>query len=124
MENTDDDKKNHAFLNDNRKWKLSSRAYDLQPEFQGIGYQQVIGGAQAHEPSIENALLHAGSLLTSAEANAEVAQMLAVLSRWPEPFRHAGVSERDIDALQRFVLIDRQLEAVSRAEQCASFLRP
>ncbi|SAK79634.1 putative protein related to capsule biosynthesis enzyme-like protein [Caballeronia hypogeia] len=111
MENTDDHEKNHAFLNDNGKWKLSP-AYDLQPQLQGIGYQQLIVGAQAHEPSIENALSHAGRfMLTSAEANAEVEHMLVVLSRWPEAFRQAGVSERDIDACQRFVLVDRQLDA-------------
>ena len=111
MENTDDHEKNHAFLNDKGKWKLAP-AYDLQPQLQGIGYQQLIIGAQAHEPSIANALSDAGRfMLTSAEANAEVERMLEVLSQWPKKFRQAGVSERDIEVCQRFVLVDRQLEA-------------
>jgi serine/threonine-protein kinase HipA len=111
MENTDDHEKNHAFLNHNGKWKLSP-AYDLQPQLQGIGYQQLIVGSQAHEPSIENALSHAGRfMLTSAEASAEVERLLGVLSEWPEKFRRAGVSERDLEVCQQFVLVDRQLEA-------------
>jgi serine/threonine-protein kinase HipA len=111
MENTDDHEKNHAFLNDKGKWKLAP-AYDLQPQLQGIGYQQLIVGSRAHEPSIENALSDAGRfMLTSAEANDEVERMLGVLSQWPEKFRQAGVSERDIAVCQRFVLVDRQVEA-------------
>jgi HipA-like C-terminal domain len=111
MENTDDHEKNHAFLNDKGKWKLAP-AYDLQPQLQGIGYQQLVVGSRAHEPSIENALSDAGRfMLTGAEANDEVERMLEVLSRWPEKFRQEGVSERDIAVCQRFVLVDRQLEA-------------
>lgn len=74
--------------------------------------QQLIVGSQAHEPSIENALSHAGRfMLTRAEASAEVERLLGVLSAWPEKFRREGVSERDIEVCQQFVLVDRQLEA-------------
>ncbi|KND62162.1 hipa protein [Candidatus Burkholderia verschuerenii] len=108
MENTDDHEKNHAFLNHDGKWKLSP-AYDLQPQIQGIGYQQLILGVQAHEPSIANALSEAGRfMLTSSEANAEVERLIEVLSHWPKAFRAAGVSERDIETCQRFVLVERE----------------
>jgi serine/threonine-protein kinase HipA len=113
MENTDDHEKNHAFLNARGKWKLSP-AYDLQPQLQGIGYQQLRVGLRDHEPSVENVLSDAGRfMLTKEEATAEVERMLAVLAHWPERFDHAGVSKRDIDLCRRFVLVDREREALN-----------
>jgi serine/threonine-protein kinase HipA len=111
MENTDDHEKNHAFLNHAGKWKLSP-AYDLQPQIQGIGYQQLVVGAHAHEPSIGNALSDAGRfMLTAREANAEMERLVEILSRWPDAFRAAGVSERDIETCARFVLLERERDA-------------
>jgi serine/threonine-protein kinase HipA len=108
MENTDDHEKNHAFLNQKGKWKLSP-AYDLQPQLQGIGYQQLIVGAKAHEPTVENALSDTGRfMLTRTEASHEAERLLDVLSRWREHFRAEGVSERDIELCQRYVLVDRE----------------
>jgi serine/threonine-protein kinase HipA len=108
MENTDDHEKNHAFLNVDGKWKLAP-AYDLQPQLQGIGYQQLIVGTQAHEPSVENALSDAGRfMLTRAEASAEAERVLDVLTRWPEHFHAEGVSARDIEMCERFVLAQRE----------------
>jgi serine/threonine-protein kinase HipA len=112
MENTDDHEKNHAFLNVRGKWKLSP-AYDIQPQLQGIGYQQLRVGLRDHEPSIENILSDAGRfMLTNDEATTEVKRMLGVLAHWPERFRHTGVSGRDIDLCRRFVLVDRELEVL------------
>jgi serine/threonine-protein kinase HipA len=113
MENTDDHEKNHAFLNRAGKWKLSP-AYDLQPQLQGIGYQQLIVGTDAHEPTIANALSDAGRfMLTGAEANAEVERVLNGASRWADTFRSEGVSERDIDICNRFVLVVRERDATA-----------
>jgi serine/threonine-protein kinase HipA len=111
MENTDDHEKNHAFLNRGGKGKLSP-AYDLQPQLQGIGYQQLIVGTQAHEPSVANALSEAGRfMLTQSEASAEAERLLDVLSQWPDRFRNDGVSERDVEMCQRFVLAERARNA-------------
>jgi serine/threonine-protein kinase HipA len=86
-----------------------SPAYDIQPQLQGIGYQQLRVGLRDHEPSIENVLSDAGRfMLTKGEATAEVERMLAALAHWPERFSRAGVTERDIDLCRRFVLVDRE----------------
>ncbi|BCQ22313.1 type II toxin-antitoxin system HipA family toxin [Caballeronia sp. NK8] len=110
MENTDDHEKNHAFLNRDGNWKLSP-AYDLQPQLQAIGYQQLIVGDDAQTPTIANALSHAGRfMLTQAEARDEVNRLLDVLTLWPASFEASGVSGRDIDLCRRFVLVERERE--------------
>ena len=111
MENTDDHEKNHAFLFDNGKWKLSP-AYNIQPQIQNIGYQQLRVGILGHEPSTANAMSECGRfMLTKDEAIAEVERFIAVLGKWPERFAAAGVSESDIETCEQFVRVGREEEA-------------
>lgn len=106
MENTDDHEKNHALLNKDGKWLLAP-AYDLQPQLQGIHYQQLKVGRFDHEPSARNIMSDCGRfMLNEKEASAEFAKMLRVLGEWPERFAAAGVQEVDIDACREYLLVD------------------
>jgi serine/threonine-protein kinase HipA len=124
MENTDDHEKNHAFLHDGKSgWKLAP-AYDVQPQLQGIGYQQLRVGKMAHEPSIANVLSDCGRfMLTDGEAYEELERLTGVLSCWPEHFSAAGVSSQDIDLCQRYVLVGREM-ARTYGEVPASVVEP
>ncbi len=116
MENTDDHEKNHAFLRDGNGWKLAP-AYDIQPQLQGVGYQQLRVGKLAHEPSIKNVLSDCGRfMLTTDEAVSEVNRMVAVLMRWPEHFMAAGVSEADIALCRQYVRVEAQAACLLAAE--------
>ncbi|MDR5776980.1 MULTISPECIES: type II toxin-antitoxin system HipA family toxin [unclassified Caballeronia] len=111
MENTDDHEKNHAFLFERGKWKLSP-AYDIQPQIQNVGYQQLRVGVFGHEPSIANAMSECGRfMLTKEEASAEVERAVAILGNWPERFAEAGVAERDVATCMQFVRVRREQEA-------------
>ncbi|AOZ01608.1 HipA protein [Cupriavidus sp. USMAHM13] len=110
IENTDDHAKNHAFLHSGGdRWRLSP-VYDIQPQLQGIPYQQLIVGDAGTDPSLANALSQAGRfMLTPAEAYTEAEQLLDTVSRWREVFLESGVSERDIRELEPFMLRDAVL---------------
>jgi len=114
IENTDDHAKNHAFLHQGgENWRLSP-VYDVQPQLQGIPYQQMIVGDHGPDPTLENALSQAARfMLTPAEAHAEAEQILDVVSGWRETFAEAGVSERDIEACARYVPRDVDLPPVN-----------
>jgi HipA-like protein len=81
-------------------------AYDLQPQLQGIRYQQMKVGRFDYEPSMRNVLSNCGRfMLTEAEACSEIVQIMAVLERWQEQFAAEGVHEDDIEACARYVRV-------------------
>lgn len=105
MENTDDHEKNHGFLWQDGRWNLAP-AYDLQPQLQGIHYQQMKVGRFDYEPSMRNLLSHCGRfMLTEAEACSEIGRIIAVLEKWQEQFSAEGVREDDIEACARYVRV-------------------
>lgn len=110
IENTDDHAKNHAFLHQGAdRWRLSP-VYDVQPQLQGIQYQQLIVGDEGTDPTLTNALSQAGRfMLTPSEAYREVERLLDRVSGWREVFRESGVSERDIRELEPFMMRDSEL---------------
>ncbi|ODV41869.1 hypothetical protein AWV79_32080 [Cupriavidus sp. UYMMa02A] len=116
IENTDDHAKNHAFLHQGAdRWRLSP-VYDVQPQLQGIPYQQLIVGDDGTDPTLANALSQASRfMLTPVEARAEVEQILEIMSGWREAFLESGVCERDIRELERFMVRDSELPPLSRS---------
>ncbi|KAF7961616.1 hypothetical protein AWV80_31315 [Cupriavidus sp. UYMU48A] len=110
IENTDDHAKNHAFLHQGgENWRLSP-VYDVQPQLQGIPYQQLIVGDHGTDPTLANALSQASRfMLTPAEAHAEVEKIVETVSGWREVFLESGVCERDIRELERFIVRDSEL---------------
>ncbi|QYY34058.1 MULTISPECIES: type II toxin-antitoxin system HipA family toxin [Cupriavidus] len=110
IENTDDHAKNHAFLHHGgENWRLSP-VYDVQPQLQGIPYQQLIVGDHGTDPTLANALSQASRfMLTPAEAHAEVEKIVETVSGWREVFFESGVCERDIRELERFIVRDSEL---------------
>ncbi|ARL04280.1 type II toxin-antitoxin system HipA family toxin [Burkholderia pseudomallei] len=113
MENTDDHEKNHAFLWQDGHWALAP-AYDVQPQLQGIHYQQLKVGRLDYEPTIRNALSDCGRfMLTEPEARREVGKMMGVLAKWPEQFAAAGVRDDDIEACARYVRVDEMAKELA-----------
>lgn len=114
MENTDDHEKNHAFLWQDGRWNLAP-AYDVQPQLQGIHYQQLKVGRFDYEPSMRNVLSNCGRfMLTEAEARGEIGQMMAVLEKWREHFTVAGVREDDIEACARYVRVGEMVNELEK----------
>lgn len=116
IENTDDHEKNHAFLFGADGWRLAP-AYDVQPQLQGVGYQQLLLGKTGHEASLSNALSEVGRfMLTQSEASHQVDIMIDMLLDWKDVFRNCGVSDQDIDACDRYMLkapgVSERLKAV------------
>jgi serine/threonine-protein kinase HipA len=104
IDNTDDHAKNHAFLYRDGLWYLSP-AYDMLPQRQGVGYQQLKVGKRGHEPSLDNILSDSVRfLLKRNEANEILAEVMQRLAKWPEIFRREGVAPRDIDACAGYVM--------------------
>lgn len=109
IENTDDHEKNHGFLCRAGRWNLSL-AYDVQPQLQGLHYQQLRIGKAGTEPSLANALSDRGRfMLSDDEAIAEIDALLERVSGWREVFARAGVSQADIDECARYLRIDSAL---------------
>lgn len=105
MENTDDHEKNHAFLWQDRHWNLAP-AYDVQPQLQGIHYQQLKVGRLNYEPTMSNVLSDCGRfMLTEAEARKQISGMMSMLEKWQMHFADAGVRDDDIEACARYVRV-------------------
>lgn len=110
LENTDDHEKNHAFLWIDGKWNLAP-AYDIQPQLNGLGYQELVVGKDGNESSLQNVMSDCGRfMLTNEEARDEIDAMLRQLKDWPEAFASNGVSGRDIDVCKNYVLVEREAE--------------
>ncbi len=110
IENTDDHAKNHAFLNRaGTHWQLSP-VFDIQPQLQGIGYQQLIVGDAGHEPSMANALSQAARFMLTAEAaRAEAERVIGIVAGWQAVFAAHGVTDLDIHACETYVIRDATL---------------
>ncbi len=106
MENTDDHEKNHAFLWHSDRWNLSP-AYDIQPQLQNIGYQQLIVGKDRYEPTLQNVMSDCERfMLSEDEARSLLADMLERVSDWQQAFAIEGVSEQDIAQCRQYVRVD------------------
>lgn len=107
IDNTDDHAKNHAFLYRDGCWHLSP-VYDLQPQRQGISYQQLKVGKHGHEPSLGNILSDSARfLLKHHEAEEILTEITQSLAKWPEVFEHEGVSQQDIEACAPYIMNER-----------------
>jgi serine/threonine-protein kinase HipA len=103
VDNTDDHEKNHALLVvnlfNNGRLKLAP-AYDVLPTNSGQGFQEFICGTQGRDSTLENAMSQCDAFgLLPAEAAAEVAGVINVVSTWQAHFTQAGVTARDIESL-------------------------
>lgn len=104
LDNTDDHEKNHGFLFDGAHWNLAP-AFDVSPQLQGLGYQQLGVGENGTESSIENALSDCASFgLSEAAAQREIDLIAETLSQWPRIFAEEGVPPQDIESAVQFVM--------------------
>nr|WP_246541385.1 HipA domain-containing protein [Collimonas antrihumi] len=104
LENTDDHEKNHAFLFKERQWQLAP-AYDIQPQLQGLGYQQLRIGDDGHAPTLSNVLSASKRFLLKKEAAQNmVAEILVQVRDWRASFAQDGVSEHDIEMCSQYVM--------------------
>ena len=95
VDNTDDHEKNHSLLVvnpfENGRLKLAP-AYDVLPTNSGQGYQEFICGAHGRDSTLDNAMSQCDAFgLLPAEAAAEVASVIDVVSTWKEHFAKVGV---------------------------------
>jgi len=107
MDNTDDYERNHALLADDTGALRLSRAYDVLPSGQALGYPQLRLGAQGHDATLENALSelrHYG--MKPDRANAIVRLVARAVAGWKGHFQARGVSSADIEFLAQ--QIDRR----------------
>ncbi len=104
LDNSDDHEKNHGFLFDGRHWNLAP-AFDVSPQLQGLGYQQLGVGKNGMESTIENALSDCASFgLSKATAQREIDVIAETLSLWPRIFAEEGVPPQDIESAVQFVM--------------------
>jgi serine/threonine-protein kinase HipA len=110
IDNTDDHAKNHAFICRDGKWALSP-AYDMQPQCQGVEYQQLIVGKHGHVPNMANILSDSARFLLRHDAAITMLEdVIQQLERWPEIFEGAGVAPRDLNACAAYMLNDRRFD--------------
>lgn len=106
IENTDDHEKNHGFLWQAKQWNLAP-AYDIQPQLQGIHYQQLRVGKAGSEPTITNALSERGRFMLSGdEVRDELDTLLSKAATWRTVFERATVSKSDIEECARYLRIE------------------
>ncbi|GAA4337656.1 hypothetical protein GCM10023144_33670 [Pigmentiphaga soli] len=100
MDHTDDHEKNHALLMaDSGEYELSP-AFDVLPSGQALGFQQMRVGAAAADSTLENAPSESRQFgFKKGEAEVEIKRVCTIVAGWKEHFRHAGVSDTDIDLL-------------------------
>lgn len=81
IDNTDDHEKNHAFQWLGGKWELSP-VYDIHPQCQNIGYQQLRVGADGHDATLENAISECERfLLTKVKSRQVIDEIVSQASR-------------------------------------------
>jgi len=113
IDNTDDHEKNHVLVvSDAQTYELSP-AFDVLPSGQALGIQQMRVGTDAADSTLENALSEATAFALSKDAGVrEVRKIVAVVDRWIDHFKEAGVSRRDIaslaDQIDRPFLLDQR----------------
>lgn len=103
VENTDDHERNHSFIRHNGGWSLSP-AYDVLPQLQGVGYQQLAIGKSGSESSVENAISEPERfMLNRADAETILSDVMEKISCWKEVFMVSGVTEEDISRCERYI---------------------
>ncbi len=97
IDNTDDHEKNHVLLVDDAQQVGLSPAFDVLPSGQALGFQQMrVGEAQADSTLVNALSMHRQFGLDTADAQAQVREVVRVVTRWQAHFAKAGVSARDI----------------------------
>ncbi|GAA4026821.1 hypothetical protein GCM10022212_26050 [Actimicrobium antarcticum] len=120
IDNTDDHEKNHAFLMKAGRWELSP-AFDLQPQLQGLGYQQLRVGKQGSVSSLANAVSEAGRFMLKPEQAITLASGIAAcVADWASHFTKHGVSQADIAACKRFILRPELVDLRSQVRAVAA----
>jgi serine/threonine-protein kinase HipA len=119
IDNTDDHEKNHSLLVvnpfENGRLKLAP-AYDVLSTNSGQGYQEFICGAHGRDSTLDNAMSQCEAFgLLLAEAAAEVASVIKLVSTWQVHFAKVGVTPHDIESLAARIYSDALLS------QCAEF---
>jgi serine/threonine-protein kinase HipA len=107
MDNTDDHEKNHSLLItapfDAPRLRLAP-AYDLTPTGLGLGYQEFICGKHGRDSTLVNAMSLCDAFgMRPIEAAAEVSVVIKTVTDWKKHFADAGVLERDIKHLARWI---------------------
>ena len=105
VRNTDDHPRNHGFLVDGEKMKLSP-AYDIVPSFTqaGVGMDFDLSmsvGKYGRTASLENALSRPARFGPSIKENKSIIGEIAETVRhWRDHFEEAGLTNKELDALQ------------------------
>jgi serine/threonine-protein kinase HipA len=115
IDNTDDHEKNHALLmSDAQQYELS-RAFDILPSGQALGFQQMRVGEQEADSTVANALSMSPMYgLTKSEAVKEAQAVAQAVDGWKEHFAACGVTRGDIDLYAE--QIDRPFLSDQRGE--------
>ncbi|HTH80238.1 MAG TPA: HipA domain-containing protein [Ramlibacter sp.] len=104
VDNTDDHDKNHAVLRQADGNYLLSPAFDVLPTAQGLGYQQMLVGAQGAESTLANALSRSLQFGLKEDAAREiVSEVCLLVEGWKNAFADTGVTTPDIDYLAQFI---------------------
>ncbi len=75
----------------------------LSPAY-NLGYQQIRVSADQHDSTLRNSVSgHARFGLTLAQAQAELAQVQALVKGWRRYFQGVGVPDQDLDVLEGFM---------------------
>ena len=103
IDNTDDHEKNHALMvlapTRQGRYRLAP-AYDVLPTNSGQGYQEIIVGTEQRDSTLANAMSQCALFgHTSAQAAAEVIQVIQVVDGWRQHFAACGVTQADLDSL-------------------------
>jgi len=102
IDNTDDHEKNHGFIWANGAPVLSP-AYDISPQYSGLGYQGMVVGAKGSGSDFENALSQCGKFgLSGEQAREIIREVRDVVADWKIVFLESGVLDHDIESLQHF----------------------
>jgi len=107
VHNTDDHLRNHAFIRDDEKWRLSP-VFDVVPQSAGET-QMTLGLKTSRAATLSEAMAAADTLaLTRDEADAIAGTALPVLARWRAFMAARGIRRADLAVLEgRFGEIDR-----------------
>ena len=119
--NTDDHARNFGLVYDLKRyeWRLAP-VFDVLPGVSGVGSEQAMTlGARGRESSWDNiaSCIHAFGLAVD-QAMTVAQAHLAVLSRWRDYYRQAGVTDKDMGVLER--VIDTRLKAATQRIEAQS----
>ncbi len=103
MDNTDDHEKNHSLVLQEGQWNLS-RSYDALPQLTGLGAQAMSIGSAGTAVDMGNILsAHSRFLLGEREARSICCEVAKQIDSWKALFAGHGISNADIETIERFV---------------------